>query len=195
VYLAARRRQPALRAAAPFRRCASWRWRNLAFRCWSSRLDTWRHASSNTAAPPAAATRSSELALASETLDHIFVAPLLQVRCAFLPVVLLGMGLPALVAAATSSARRCGPRRVGCFSNTGSSAVASRWLCADPRVGGRIGTPALLSLGLDLGARREHREMAGAAAGLVDRAGWRFRGACALLGWRSGDAPSNGSAP
>ncbi len=128
---------------------------------------------------------------ASETLDDVFVAPLLQVALVlFLPVVLLGMGLPALVAAATASAPalRASSGRLLFWNTLGSSAggfALGYALIPAIGLGGALRTLASLSLGLGVAAHwRERRE-----TGRRGLAGWGIALAatsaagCALLGF------------
>ena len=135
----------------------------LVFAClWGWQLAALRHE----LVPP---TGSLEIAstwqLASESLDDIFVSPLLQVAAVlFAPVILLGMGLPALVAAATAHAQtlRAVSSRLLFWNTLGSSAGGfAVGYALIPAVGlvGALRALAALSLGLGLAALvRERRE-------------------------------------
>jgi spermidine synthase len=130
-------------------------------------LDGWRLATlhHSLAEPQGSYEITSSWQFASETLDDVFFAPLFQVALVlFLPVLGIGMGLPALVAAATARApalRAASGRLL--FWNTlgGSLGGFAVGYAAIPLVGlaGALRVLAALSLGLALAALwRDGRE-------------------------------------
>jgi predicted membrane-bound spermidine synthase len=99
----------------------------------------------------------------SETADAVFFAPLARVALVvFLPAVLMGTGLPAIIAAATrhSGEIRANSGRLVFWNTLGASAggFATGYLLL-PGVGlsGTLFTMAIISIGLGIGAEACHR--------------------------------------
>lgn len=135
----------------------------LVFAC----LDGWRLVSLQhvLAEPQGSYEIHSTWRFASEAIDSVFVAPLLQVALVlFAPVLLIGTGLPALVAAATASAPalRASSGRLLFWNTLGSSAggfAVGYALVPALGLAGALRALAALSLGLGVAALwRERRE-------------------------------------
>jgi predicted membrane-bound spermidine synthase len=139
----------------------------LVFAClWGWQLAALRHE----IVPPVGTLEiSSTWQFASETIDDIFVSPLLEIAAVlFAPVVLLGMGLPALVAAATAHAQglRAVSARLLFWNTLGSSAggfAVGYALIPAFGLAGTLRALAALSLGLGLAAVLRFRRETGRA--------------------------------